>query len=65
MADGAGSCYTLLIMKPGMQRELLIAFRWLFEEFVLDDEPSAAKAVADPPAPPAAPPPAGPPDKAE
>jgi len=32
-------------MKPGMQRDILIAFRLLFDEFVLDDEDELADAV--------------------
>ena len=48
MADGAHSCYTLSVMKPGMQRDLLIAFRLLFEEFVLDDETSEVRGTAAP-----------------
>jgi hypothetical protein len=65
MAAAALSCYTLAVMKPGMQRELLIAFRLLFEEFVLDDETPKVPATAPAGEPPPSQGQAGPPDKAE
>jgi len=38
MAPHGASVLSLVIMKPGMQRDILIAFRMLFDEFILDDD---------------------------
>ena len=48
MAPRGRSVLSLVIMKPGMQRDILIAFRMLFDEFILDDdELEAAVASAE------------------
>lgn len=48
MAPGGASVLSLVTMKPGMQRDILVAFRMLFDEFVLDDdELEAAVASAE------------------
>ena len=38
MAPDGASVLSLVIMKPGMQRDILIAMRLLFDEFILDDD---------------------------